>query len=645
MKGLTVAGLSLLVVLAAAPAALGHALLRQSEPPDGAALDAPPDRIVLTFTEEPEPALSLIKVVDSSGREVEREPARPVAGQPLSLQLQIPTLPRGIYTVTWRTVSRVDGHVTGGAFAFGIGLAPAGATPQPASPPPSILDVVARWIFYVGLSTLLGAAWVWGVAFPAMPSGGARILTLGWLVSMLGLVALAESQRADAGVTFGQLLGTGVGRALVWRAGAIVLAGAALAVAVRVPPKHWRAALILAACCALGAIFAHVTAGHAGASTSVWRWAKILFQWAHMSAAAVWLGGLAALLIGLRDVSHGPQAVVVRRFSAVAGIALGVVVATGAARAIDEVGTWTLLIATAFGRLVLVKSALLLALAGLGAVNRYRHVPRVPHSLPGLRKVGATELTIALAVFAVTGLLTSMAPASLLAVASRPAPLVVTGSDFGTTVRARVEVTPGTPGFNAFVLRLTDYDTGQPITAQRVSLRFSSLDHPDVGSSTLTLNASTDRAHAGRGSNLSIDGRWQIAVTVERGVNSVEIPLALALKSPPAEVETVRLPGQPTLYTVKVSGAAVQVYLDPEQAGPTNVHVTFFDAAGNELSVGPLTVTATSQRGEQTTLKVLRFGPGHFAAVGTLPSGEVLLQITAELSAGQRLRTSLTIRL
>src|SRR3989442_4037305 len=208
VKGLTVAGLSLLVVLAAAPAALGHALLRQSEPPDGAALDAPPDRIVLTFTEEPEPALSLIKVVDSSGREVEREPARPVAGQPLSLQLQIPALPRGIYTVTWRTVSRVDGHVTGGAFAFGIGLAPAGTTPQPASPPPSILDVVARWIFYVGLSTLLGAAWVWGVAFPAVPSGGARVLTMGCLVSIIWIVALAESHRDDVGMSFGQLLVT-----------------------------------------------------------------------------------------------------------------------------------------------------------------------------------------------------------------------------------------------------------------------------------------------------------------------------------------------------------------------------------------------------------------------------------------------------
>src|SRR2546422_11307948 len=112
---------------------------------------------------------------------------------------------------------------------------------------------------------------------------------------MLGLVALAESQRADAGVTLGQLLGTGVGRALVWRAGAIVLAGAALAVAVRVSPKRRRAVLILAAWCVLGAIFVHVTAGHAGASTRVWRGGKILFQWGPVRAAAGSLVGCAAV--------------------------------------------------------------------------------------------------------------------------------------------------------------------------------------------------------------------------------------------------------------------------------------------------------------------------------------------------------------
>lgn len=645
MKGLTVAGVGLLMTLIVAPSVLAHALLRQSEPPDGAALDTPPDRIVITFTEEPEPALSLIKVVDSAGREVATGPARAVAGQPLSLQLQGPPLPKGIYTVTWRTVSRVDGHVTGGAFAFGIGITPAGTTPQPAAPPPPVLDVVARWFFYLGLSALTGAAWVYGVAFLTVPRAGTRLLGIGWLISMLGLAALVESQRADAGVSLGQLLGTGVGRALAWRAGALALAGVALVMHVRLPPKQQRGILLAVACAALAAILAHVMAGHAGASTGEWRWAKILIQWGHMSAAAVWLGGLLALLIGLRGGTGRDNAVAVRRFSSVAGVALGVVIATGAARAIDQVGSWTLLVSTTFGQLILGKSVLLLALAGLGAVNRYRHVPRVPNSLPGLRRAGTTELAVAAAVFAVTGLLTSIAPANLLAAASRAAPLVVAGSDFGTTVRARLEVTPGILGINAFALRLTDYDTGRPVTAQRVNLRFSPLDRPGIGSSTLQLAATAEGTFEGRGSNLSIEGRWQLVATVERGVNSVEIPLTVVLRTAPPVVEMIREPGLPTLYTVKLPAASIQIYLDPEQPGPTSVHLTFLDPTGNELPVGTLTVTAVSARSAQAELKVIRFGSGHFAATGTLPGGEVQLQITASLPANQVLRTSLAIRL
>src|SRR5256886_10603008 len=174
--------MSLLMALNAAPPALAHALPRQADPRDGSALNAPPDRIVITFTEEREPALSLIKVVDSPGREAAGGPVRTVAGQPLNLQLQLAPLPKGIYTVTWRTVSRVDGHVTGDAFAFGIGIVPAGTTPQPAAPPPSVLDVMARWIFYVGLSALICAALVSTVAVPPSPSRVRRVRSPGALV-------------------------------------------------------------------------------------------------------------------------------------------------------------------------------------------------------------------------------------------------------------------------------------------------------------------------------------------------------------------------------------------------------------------------------------------------------------------------------
>ena len=57
-----------------------------------------------------------------------------------------------------------------------------------------------------------------------------------------------------------------------------------------------RGAMLATGTAALAAIAVHVSAGHAaaGASTRV----SIAFQWTHFAAAGIWIGGLAALLLG-----------------------------------------------------------------------------------------------------------------------------------------------------------------------------------------------------------------------------------------------------------------------------------------------------------------------------------------------------------
>src|SRR6266487_670955 len=134
-----------------------HALVSDSDPGGGASVDAAPPAVTITFTEPPDPRLSSIHVMDSGGRRLERGPAEAVPGGPLGLRVPLGGLPNGVYTVTWRTVSRVDGHATGGSLAFGVGV-PAdevvsGSATAAAgdSPPAQPLDVVGRWLFSVGI--------------------------------------------------------------------------------------------------------------------------------------------------------------------------------------------------------------------------------------------------------------------------------------------------------------------------------------------------------------------------------------------------------------------------------------------------------------------------------------------------------------
>src|SRR3954470_10123135 len=306
--------IALLVVLAPAKAS-GHAGLIRSDPAPGAALGASPTAVRLTFTERPQASLSRVNVLDARGNAIRTTPV----ASGLTLAVPVPRLPRGLYTVDWRVVSAVDGHASFGKFVFGIGVTPpkganvAAATSKPAT---SKLELLARWILLSGLVLLVGSA-VAGVA----GFGGSRgtdllLATGGLLVAVIGLLLLAEAQRRAAHSSLSSLLDTPVGGALIGRAGALAAAGVALLLA-----RRRRIALAAAAIAGAVAIVVHVAAGHAAAGD--WPTAlTVTAQSTHFVAAGVWIGGLAALLAGLPGTAPAQRLAAVRRFSAVALVAL-----------------------------------------------------------------------------------------------------------------------------------------------------------------------------------------------------------------------------------------------------------------------------------------------------------------------------------
>jgi nitrogen fixation protein FixH len=332
----------------------------------------------------------------------------------------------------------------------------------------------------------------------------------------------------------------------------------------------------------------------------------------------------------------------------VAGIALGITALTGVLRAVDEVGQWNALLTTDFGRLVVVKAVLLLVLAGLGAFNRYRSIPALLTTLRGLRRVSGAELGVAAVIFGITGVLTGLAPPRLLEqVAKTVSAITVDGNDFATTVRVHLEVTPGFPGENRFLVRILDYDTRRPITDARVSLRFNQPDRPVIGPSTLALRSAAPGIYQGQGTNLSLDGTWSIVVLVERGLQSTEVPFPVTARVRPQVVRTISAPGQPTLYDIDLPGGVVLgTYLDPGRSGFNEVHATFTDASGAELPIPRLATVAAGRPGAALRpLPVRRFSAGHFIADATLGAGTWDLEFTAMPATGAALVAHLEVRI
>jgi len=551
-------------LLATGPVAAAHGALQSSDPGDGSSLDRAPSAVTLRFTERPDPGLSTVRVLDGSGRVVAGGPALAVPGRPSELRVPLAGLPAGGYTVAWRIVSAVDGHRTDGVFGFGVG--PAAAPRLPAAEAvaevrsaaaPAPLAVAGRWAWYWGLALLVGAAATGLLVFGGrLPGRQGLLLGLALAAAAAGLVAMTAAARADAAVPLSDMLASTTGHWLLWRAATLLAAaGAAWWLLVRRAPATpapegtpapqgttW--ALVALGVAGGAGMLLHALAGHAAGPSSL-RPLNLLAQWAHLLAVGVWIGGLAWLLAALwaRGGAWSTRDVVVR-FSKLAGISLAVVILTGLARTVDELGGWRRLADSGFGRALDLKLVLFAGLVTLGALNRYRIVPlfqagsRRRASARLRRSVGA-ELGLAAAVLAAASLLSQLAPGvpAGSGAAARPGPaaapaLQATGSDWATTVKVSLTVTPGAAGPNRFTATVADFDTGGALPVDRVELAGTPVSHPDLGTARLELTEAPDGRWLGQGRLLSLAGRWNLTTTIQQAGGGVVVPLAVDVPSP-----------------------------------------------------------------------------------------------------------------
>ena len=102
-----------------------------------------------------------------------------------------------------------------GSFVFGVGVAPpssppdqaGGGTSQSGSPP----GIVARWILYLGLVALIGAAFV-AIAVARRPvSDLLAMAAAGWVLTAIGTVGVVAVQWAETGAPIEELPGSSVG--------------------------------------------------------------------------------------------------------------------------------------------------------------------------------------------------------------------------------------------------------------------------------------------------------------------------------------------------------------------------------------------------------------------------------------------------
>ncbi|MGW9129632.1 copper resistance CopC/CopD family protein [Streptomyces sp. NPDC055681] len=302
----------------------------------------------------------------------------------------------------------------------------------------------------------------------------------------------------------------------------------------------------------------------------------------HLLAVAAWLGGLAALLVALYRTPD-IEVTAVRRFSRIAFGSVLVLTATGLYQSWRQVGSWSALTGTRYGQLLLVKVGLVAVLVGVAWVSR-RWTARLsagttqaegtgaatadadtgpavetePATVPedparaaqlarqkaavatatkkrtrdadpdrsGLRRSVLAEVGVAVALLAVTTVLTSTEPgrteeeaarASTAASAPTTAGPLAVSLPFDTGGRngkgtVRMDIDPGRTGANGLHIWIDGPD-GQPMDVPEVKLAFT-LASKDIGPLPVVPDRLTEGHWTASGVQIPMAGNWKIAVTV-----------------------------------------------------------------------------------------------------------------------------------
>ena len=102
----------------------GHASPITYEPSPNEIIDSIqslPDKVTISFTENPEPRASSIKIVNSINERMDKNDLQVLdAEKSLSISLDKSKVVSGTYTTDWLVLSKQDGHITKGFYVFSV---------------------------------------------------------------------------------------------------------------------------------------------------------------------------------------------------------------------------------------------------------------------------------------------------------------------------------------------------------------------------------------------------------------------------------------------------------------------------------------------------------------------------------------------
>ncbi|WP_035098065.1 copper resistance protein CopC [Anoxybacteroides tepidamans] len=513
---------------------LAHAYIVRSTPAENETLSEAPSVIRIEFNEAIQRNFYSLKLINESGQLIQLHDVRIDKDDRKIIEADLQDrLANGTYTVRWKVVSS-DGHRVEGTIPFQVGKNGEFAKSAPSkaeSYSPKLDMVLIRWLFYISASLFVGMLFFKQIVEPKQKlySFSSRYRLLYWLayngMSVSILLSLPLQVTVEADVPWSQawrvsllkkmLTDHSFGSVWLIQLALLVLlliAGCAITYSKDRWLKPWTALSLIIG---MGLLFMKTFIGHASASANPV--ISIFIDFLHLLAASIWLGGLCmiALALPLEALAKKERPdwnkywATIKRFSYWGAVCVGTLILTGVYMSLEQVPTFNSLFSTMYGKLLIWKGILLVAMLLLAFVHVLARRRK--------KKLGATvwaEWGIGVGVLLLAAILTNLPPA-----VAAPGPFDQVKEIHGYEMR--LKVTPNILGVNELRIDIKDFK-GQPVKdIEQVTVTLTSKEM-DMGENVLQIRGNRSGIYETQGM-INMAGRWNIHIhALTRSLQSID---------------------------------------------------------------------------------------------------------------------------
>lgn len=554
--------------------AYAHPFIVTTKPVQSSNISIGVTQVIVHYSETVEVEFSTIKILDNTGNQVDNKDTQYFEDEN-SLMVTTEPLNDGVYTVTSKVLSKVDGHIVDEAFVFSVGNAKITSIPKIEKSSIYLPEAAARFPGLIGqvivLGTVLSSILIWRslrtkksirenfeVFQKTYSHLFLKITGIGLLLVLASNIVMLAVQTISLQTTVLEVIQTGFGTTwFVRMIFTIILLAIWFWIERKVIVGEIQQLLILGFSLAL--ISTTTMFGHGTASMHQ---PAIILDYVHNLLASVWIGGtISAAFVMLplfskleSDKKEQFSLLIIPKISSIVIVSVGILIITGPTLLWFLESDVGLLYNSTYGKLILAKIALGSIMVVIGGYNQFRIQKLAERNLESGKIFVYNKFRRSLKIESVVGIVL-LGVVALLANSSLPAGEIQEAqaenvlfgyqtSQFSTAAKFDISIDPLTTGTNTVTASISSLDEKPLADIFEVILKVS---NPQKGISPIDLKllpvkfedtSSPITKYVGN-ATFGFPGKWHVEIVSLRKQNANEaVSFDVTIKPHLSELQT-----------------------------------------------------------------------------------------------------------